>query len=96
VLSNIGGGFSYYRNNSRSNSMSASLVSERPLADIANDYNAQLAVDGWTPVSSEMSERTAFSTWSFSDASGNMWHGALLIVADKEPNQFNAVIYIEE
>ncbi len=96
VAANMGGGFSYYRPNGRSNSVSAILDSARPLAEIANDYNAQLTVKGWTPVSSENSARAALSTWTLNDDTGKMWSGTLLIVADKDANRYNAVIYIEE
>jgi len=96
VQSNMGGGFSYYTPNNRSNSVGAILESARPLADIANDYNAQLAAAGWQAIFSETSEHTAFSTWTLSDTQGKTWHGSLLIAADNNPNVYNAVIYVEE
>ena len=96
VQSNMNAGFSYYTPNNRSNSMGAILESARPLADIATDYNAQLAATGWQAIFSENSEHTAFSTWTLTDTEGKTWHGSLLIAADNTLNVYNAVIYIEE
>jgi len=96
VTANSGGGFSYYQPNGRSYSLNAVLESSRPLVDIANDYNAQLAAAGWQQISTENSERTALSTWSVADETGKTWHGSLLIVADNDPNTYNALIYVEE
>jgi hypothetical protein len=96
LKSNMGGGFSYYTPMGRSNSVGAILETTRPLADIANDYNAQLAAAGWQAVFSESSEHSALSTWTLSDEAGKTWHGSLLIVADNEANVYNALIYIEE
>jgi hypothetical protein len=96
VQSNMGGGLSYYTPNGRSNSVGAILQSERSLTDIANDYNAQLAAVGWQQVFTENSEHTALSNWTLTDETGKTWHGSLLILADTEPNVYNALIYIEE
>jgi len=96
VVSNMGGGLSYYTSTGRSTNVSAILDSSRPLADIANDYNAQLAAQNWQQVSTESSEHTALSTWTVTDATGKVWHGTLLIVAEVTPNRYDAVIYVQE
>ena len=96
VKSNMGGGFSYYTPVGRSNSVGAVLESERTLADIANDYNAQLAASGWQQDFAENSEHSAMSRWTLTDDTGKAWKGTLLIAADNDPNVFNALIYIEE
>lgn len=96
LRSNTGGGFSYYTPVGRSTSVSAILETTRSLSEIASDYEAQLAAAGWQAISSESSEHTALSRWTVTDETGKTWSGTLLIVADNEPNVYNAMIYVEE
>jgi len=88
-----GGGAPGYR----SASNSAMLETERPVAEIAADYNAQLEAAGWVLAKSEAGENFAYSGWTLTDEQEADWSGFMTITADpSNVNQLLAVITIQE
>lgn len=97
LISNTGGGLSYYAADARSTSVTAIMNATLPLAQLAEAYNTQLVEAGWVQVTNDITERSAFSTWTITASDNSAWHGAFLLLADTvTPGQFNAMVWVEE
>ena len=88
-----GGGFP----GRRSASSTANLTTERPLQDIADDYNAQLVDAGWEQSDSAVSGGVAWSGWTFTDETGARWGGTFTITASPtDDGEYAAWLMIQE
>ncbi len=97
IVSNAGGGLSYYAADAPSNSLAAVMDTTLSLAQLAEAYTTQLAQTGWVLVSNNLTERSAFSTWTITAPDGSAWYGGLLLLADTAtPGRYNAMVWVEK
>ncbi|MCU0511390.1 MAG: hypothetical protein MUE40_02355 [Anaerolineae bacterium] len=96
ALQNNTSGLSFYTPEAPVASAPATLSSERPLAEIAADYNLQLQAAGWTQVSAEAGGTFALSLWTLPDTEGGTWQGRFLLMAAGTPGQYHALLYIQQ
>jgi len=58
---------------------SAELQTALSVAELAEQYMAQLETAGWQLVEESQTEAVAWSVWTFDDDDGDAWGGTLLV-----------------
>lgn len=73
----------------------ATLLFERPMVDVFNDYTAQLEAAGWVRKTSESGDSFAYSTWTVGSANNREWVGTFTIAVSPQNSGYNAVVTVE-
>jgi hypothetical protein len=61
-------------------SVTATLIIDLTVEDLANHYGMQLSEEGWTPGERGTSEQVSWSSWTIKDEDGDEWGGVLIIL----------------